>query len=191
MFRYAWVSFAGAWLVFFLIWRSFSLAIIMLRPPGYAASLRVLLPSTVFDHIVSFLRPRKSSLTPLDFIGIGDDGLMAGARAVFGADVFGARLYAAVAEVERAVGISVYSGKPVALGRAIEDVKKYASISRVPFTFYVAGGFVVSELLGYRPYQDIDVWFEPTKQSAAGFCVIPYGSRAYPVQIMITNDAGI
>ena len=59
----------------FLVSRSFSRAIIMLR--SHAASLRVLLPSTVFDHIVSFLRPRKSSLTPLDFICRELEGIVA------------------------------------------------------------------------------------------------------------------
>lgn len=57
------------------------------------------------------------------------------------------------------------------------------------FHYYVTGGFVVSELLGFGEWEDIDVWTRPfqTTGRPGGFRVAT-GKATYPVKIVAVSD---
>ena len=58
----------------------------------------------------------------------------------------------------------------------------------LPFTFYIAGGFPVSVILGFGNFGDIDVWFAP-KRCADGTWVVATASAWYPVSALMVNNA--
>ena len=56
-----------------------------------------------------------------------------------------------------------------------------------PFHFYVAGGFVVSEVFGFGDWGDIDVWFQPARFQGSAWTV-PQRKSPWPVQVMVVTD---
>ena len=57
---------------------------------------------------------------------------------------------------------------------------------RRPFTFYVAGGFVVSEILGFGEWRDVDLWFTP--READGRWMVASGCGCFPVNTIVVTD---
>jgi len=58
-----------------------------------------------------------------------------------------------------------------------------------PFTFFVAGGFVVSEVLGYGDYRDIDLWTQPYPfKGTVDDWVVAYGRHLYPVNSLLVSN---
>ena len=55
-----------------------------------------------------------------------------------------------------------------------------------PFKFFIAGGFVVSEILGHNPWGDVDVWFEPRQVGTKW--LVATGRGCYPVNILAVTD---
>jgi len=55
-----------------------------------------------------------------------------------------------------------------------------------PFKFFIAGGFVVSEILGHTPWGDVDVWFEPRQIGTKWQVATSRG--CYPVNILAVTD---
>ena len=56
------------------------------------------------------------------------------------------------------------------------------------FEFFVAGGFAVSQILGYAPWGDIDVCFQPQRVRNEGWWAV-WGASWYPTNILLTSDA--
>ena len=55
------------------------------------------------------------------------------------------------------------------------------------FCFYVAGGFVVSQILGFGRYTDVDVFFRP-KILDDGTCLVATGQGIHPVSPLMVED---
>ena len=58
--------------------------------------------------------------------------------------------------------------------------------STTPVRFYVAGGYGVSEILGFTDFSDIDVWLAP--QLSETQWVAARGKVCSPVSIMVVTD---
>ena len=56
------------------------------------------------------------------------------------------------------------------------------------FSYYVAGGFVVSDILGFPPYRDIDVFFQPHWSPETRAFSVVHGKYIYPVSTLMVND---
>ena len=104
------------------------------------------------------------------------------------------RFVRAVHMIERAIGLV---GVP-ALGRTeltlheVEIVRMCKQMAvvcpcRPPFQFFVAGGFIVSEVFGFGQWGDIDVWFQPACYKGSAWTV-PQRKSPWPVQVMAVND---
>ena len=101
------------------------------------------------------------------------------------------RLGHATRELRRAVGLCLvqprtpYSRK---LTHKLDVLCKLAPRSNTPFYCYVAGGFVVAEMLGYGEWTDIDVWTRPfpVGEPPTGYLVAT-GKGAYPVNVLATS----
>lgn len=63
----------------------------------------------------------------------------------------------------------------------------HANMLHAPFTFYVAGGFVVSEVLGHGGWADIDVWFQPMQKSNGNWSVA-CSNGPYPVNTLMVSN---
>ena len=108
---------------------------------------------------------------------------------------YAARFVRMVMLIERAVKpvkVPGSSGAPPRAGHAAAMHKRLHDIASMgpaeqDFIFWVAGGFVVGELLGYHPWTDIDTWFKPHR-SASGHWVVAAGNSPYPVQLLATSD---
>ena len=55
-----------------------------------------------------------------------------------------------------------------------------------PFTFFVAGEFVVSEILGFGEWRDVDLWFEP--REVDGRWMVASGCSCFPVNVIAVTD---
>ena len=103
---------------------------------------------------------------------------------------FPARLSHAVDIIDEAVGVGPLRGSPHVreLLAAIEDMVPGEGVdsSDQPFEFYVAGGFIVSLILGHGAYQDIDVWFAPTPGQNNSH-MIAWGQPGHPVNVLMVN----
>ena len=58
--------------------------------------------------------------------------------------------------------------------------------STTPVHLYVPGGYVVSEILGFRYFSDIDVWLAPQLSETQWVAV--RGTVCSPVSIMVVMD---
>ena len=83
-------------------------------------------------------------------------------------------------------GAPPHAGHAAAMQTLLRDMACMGPAER-DFTFWVAGGFVVGEILGYHPWTDIDTWFRPHR-SASGHWVVAAGNSPYPVQLLATSD---
>ena len=104
------------------------------------------------------------------------------------------RFAEAVSVLERAIGIGYLDAHPdrardthvKQVARMFEEMEAL-SPRGAPFSFYVAGGFVVGAVFGYGAWRDIDVWFQASRAREGGW-IFPQGKGPYPVQIMAVND---
>ena len=106
----------------------------------------------------------------------------------------GSRLSNAVSILERAVTFAQLSNgclneKDVhrqEILRRMEDMHTL-NMQHESCTFYAAGGFVVSEMLGLGRWRDIDIWWAPCKTKTNKWIIVQ-GKGGYPVQqVMVIN----
>jgi hypothetical protein len=109
-------------------------------------------------------------------------------------DLLDNRLAVCVEDLDRAVAISECTRFPATahgrnLASSVESIWKNSNRATT-FAFAVAGGYVVDRLLGYGPYDDIDIWFQPVKaQGMAETTWILASARSfYPCNVMMVND---
>ena len=89
------------------------------------------------------------------------------------------------------------TGTTVVRGRCEWSRKVYCRLSLLhdlvtdhgpQFYFYVAGGFVVSELLGFGEWKDIDVWTQPFPVDDAAWAFrVAAGKGVYPVKSLAVS----
>jgi hypothetical protein len=70
----------------------------------------------------------------------------------------------------------------------LADVARASPMTPEHFAFYVAGGFVVGDVLGFPPWGDIDVFVRPHWSPEKRSWLVPVGSALYPVQLLVVND---
>ena len=108
---------------------------------------------------------------------------------------FDERLAKCVDIIEHAVGCGVLPpetrDRQMGLAHATFNSMEHCLVPRnekpADFFYLIAGGFVVSGLLGHGEWEDIDVWFTP-RRNADGQWMGAWGRRCYPVNVLIVND---
>ena len=101
------------------------------------------------------------------------------------------RLGRATKELRRAIGLCLVQPRTCWMDKLFSKLDVLCGLeprSHTPFYCYVAGGFVVAEMLGYGDWTDIDVWTRPfpVGQPPSGYLVAA-GKGAYPVNVLATS----
>ena len=109
-------------------------------------------------------------------------------RASFTLPDVGSRLLSAVGILDDAIAVGRMG--PLHMNRRLWSVLRemFLPHGRGPdeFRFYVAGGFVVSQILGHGDWRDIDVWFTPGFQG--GEVRLACGRGPYRVNVLAVTD---
>ena len=83
---------------------------------------------------------------------------------------FGKKLINAIRVIQKSIkteviDFSCWQPKPVTRLETVFESMLELSKQVEHFVFYVAGGMIVSEVLGFPPWSDVDVWFAPYRLS--------------------------